>query len=72
MGDVVLLMNENFPRGQRPLARVLEVFTSDDGLVRSAGLKTSWNVTTNAKRRKGEEVKTTTVLINGKSRNCVD
>ena len=63
MGDVVLLMNENFPRGQRPLARVLEVFTSDDGLVRSAGLKTSWNVTTNAKRQKGEEVKTTTVLI---------
>lgn len=56
-------MNENFPRGQRPLARVLEVFTSDDGLVRSAGVKTSWNVTTNAKRQKGEEVKTTTVLI---------
>ena len=30
MGDVVLLMDENFPRGQWPLARVLEV-TSDDG-----------------------------------------
>ena len=39
--DVVLLLDENFPRGQRPLARVLEVFTSDNGLVCSAGVKTS-------------------------------
>lgn len=72
MGDVVLQLDENFPRGQRPLARVLEVFTSDDGLVRSARVKTSWTATKHAKRQKGEEVKTTTVLINGKSRNCVD
>lgn len=45
VGDVVLLMDENFPRGQRPLARVLEVFTSDDGLARSAAVKTSCTVT---------------------------
>ena len=63
MGDVVLLMDENFPRGQWPLARVLEAFTSDDGLVRSAAVKASCIVTTHAKRQKKREVKTTTVVL---------
>ena len=63
MGDVVLLMDENFPRGQWPLARVLEVFTSDDELVRSAAVKTSCTVTTHAKRQKKREVKTTTTVL---------
>ena len=63
VGDVVLLMDENFPRGQWPLARVLEVFTSDDGLVRPAAVKTSCTVTTHAKRQKKREVKTTTTVL---------
>lgn len=63
VGDVVLLMDKNFPRGQWPLARVLEVFTSDDGLVRSAVVKTSCTVTTHAKRQKKREVKTTTTVL---------
>ena len=63
MGDVVLPMDENFPRGQWPLARVLEVFTTEDGLVRSAAGKTSCTVTTHAKRQKKREVKTTTTVL---------
>lgn len=56
-------MDENFPKGQWPLARVLEVFTSDYGLVRSAAVKTSCTVTTYAKRQKKREVKTTTTAL---------
>ena len=63
VGDVVLLMDENFRRGQWPLAGVLEVFTSDDGLVRSAAVKTSCTVTTHAKRQTKREVKTTTTVL---------
>ena len=45
------------------VARVLEVFTSDDGLVRSAAEKTSCTVTTHAKRQKKREVKTTATVL---------
>ena len=57
MGDVVLLADKNFPRGQWPLARVIEVFPSKDGLVRSARVKTSSTVMTRAKRQRQREVK---------------
>ncbi|XP_076036050.1 uncharacterized protein LOC143022003 [Oratosquilla oratoria] len=40
VGDLVLIMNENSPRGSWPLGRVQEVRVSRDGLVRSARLKT--------------------------------
>ena len=38
VNDVVLLKDENLPRNQWPLARVAEVFPSDDGLVRRVRL----------------------------------
>ena len=46
MGDFVLLADMNFPRGQWPLARVVEVFLSKDGLERSARVKTNSTVMT--------------------------
>ena len=40
VGDMVLMIDENAPRGSWPLARVAEVHVGRDGLVRSARLKT--------------------------------
>ena len=71
VGDVVLLADENFPRGQWPLARVIEVFRSEDGLVRSARVKTSCTVMTRAKRQRQNEVKTTvTTLVRPITKLC--
>ena len=71
VGDVVLLADENFPRGQWPLARVIEVFRSEDGLVRSARVKTSCTVMTRAKRQRQREVKTTvTTLVRPITKLC--
>ena len=63
VGDIVLLMDENYRRGQWPLARVVEVFPSEDGLVRSIKVKTSSTVVTRAKRAKYGEIKTTTTYL---------
>ena len=40
VGDVVLLKEEGVVRGQWPMGRVLEVYPSEDGLVRSISVKT--------------------------------
>lgn len=48
--DLVLLADEHYPRGQWPLARVVEVFKGEDGYVRSAKVITSCIVMTRAKR----------------------
>ena len=58
-GRCSVLADENFPRGQWPLAQVIEVFCGGDGLVRSARVKTSCTVMTYAKRQRQREVKTT-------------
>ena len=71
VGDVLLLADENFPRGQWPLARVIEVFHSEDGLVRSARVKTSCTVMTCAKRQRQRELKTTvTTLVRPITKLC--
>ena len=49
--DLVLLADEHYPRGQWPLARVVEVFKGEDGYVRSAKVMTSSTVVTRAKRQ---------------------
>ena len=63
VGDLVLLMDEKFARGQWPLARIIEVFPSEDGLARSVKLKTSSTVVTRAKRSRYGEIKTTTAFL---------
>ena len=40
MGDLVLLLEENVPRNLWPLARVVEVYPSEDELVRAVKVKT--------------------------------
>ena len=63
VGDIILLMDENDRRGQWPLARVVEVFPSEDGLVRSVKVKTSSTVVTQAKRARYGEMKTTMTYL---------
>ena len=63
VGDLVLLADENYPRGEWPIARVWEVVADDDGCVRVAKVKTASTVATHAKRQRRGEVKTSTVLL---------
>ena len=41
VGDLVLIINENTPRGVWPIALVKETFSSDDDLIRSVKVKTA-------------------------------
>ena len=61
--DLVLLADEHYPRGQWPLARVVEVFKGEDGYVRSAKVITSSTVVTRAKRRREREIKVTRTVL---------
>ena len=45
VNDLVLLVDDNKPRGQWSLARIIEVMPSDDGNVRSLKLKTAQGAT---------------------------
>ena len=63
VGDVVLIANENYPRGVWPLARVVEIVTGRDSLVRSAKVKTTSTVATRSRRKQKEEVNTSTVIL---------
>ncbi|XP_048586408.1 uncharacterized protein LOC116604491 [Nematostella vectensis] len=62
-GDVVLLADENFRRGEWPLARVMEVLPSSDGRVRSAMVKTVSTVATRAKRRRRGDVQVSSTKL---------
>ena len=71
-GDVVLLADEAYPRGQWPLAVVVEAELSKDGYVRTVKVRTSSTVATRAKRKRNEECKTsTTVLTRPVTKLCV-
>ena len=41
VGDIVLLIEDDVPRNRWPMAKVVEVFPSSDGLVRKVSLKVS-------------------------------
>jgi hypothetical protein len=71
IGDVVLIADENYPRGQWPLAMVTEVMPSKDGYVRTVKVKTSSTVSTRAKhRRRGENKINTTILTRPVAKLC--
>ena len=61
--DLVLVMDENYPRGQWPVGRVVEMKVSEDGLVRAVNVKTSSTVITRAKRQRRGELKTTSTVL---------
>ena len=63
MGDVILIADENYPRGAWPLARVVEVVTGRDGLVRSATVRTTSTVATRSRRKREEETSVSTVIL---------
>ena len=63
VGDVVLLADENYPRRQWPLARIVEVIPSKDGLVRTRKVKTRSTVITRSKRQQWGDMKSTTVIL---------
>ena len=52
VGDVILIADENYPRGAWPLARFVEVVTGRDGLVRSATVRTASTVATRSRRKR--------------------
>ena len=43
--DVVLVADLDCPRSQWPLGRIVEVYPSDDGLVRKVSVKVASNIT---------------------------
>lgn len=46
VGDIVLLISPDAPRGQWPLARVIEVYPGEDGRVRVAKVQVGRNTLT--------------------------
>ena len=52
VGDVILIADEDYPRGAWPLARFVEVVTGRDGLVRSATVRTTSTVATRSRRKR--------------------
>ena len=63
VGDVVLLVDESYSRGNWPLARIVETITGRDGLVRTVRVKTSSTVATRAKKQRKEDLKGKTTVI---------
>ena len=63
VGDVILIADENYPRGAWPLAQAVEVVTGRDGLVRSATVRTTSTVATRSRRKRKEETSVSTVIL---------
>lgn len=59
----MLVADDNYSRGNWPLARVVETLESPDGLVRVAKVKTSSTVATYSKKRRRREINTTSVIL---------
>ena len=51
-----MVADDNYPRGNWPLAHVVETYTGPDGLVRVAKVKTTSTVATYSKRKRKREV----------------
>ena len=62
-GHVVLIADENYLKGAWPLARVVEVATGRDRLVRSAKVNTTSTVATHLKRKQKEEMNANIVIL---------
>ena len=72
VGDLVLLVDEIFPRGQWPLGLITEILPSRDGYVRTIKVKTSSTVATCAKGKgKGEYKDTSTILVRPVTKLCL-
>ena len=63
VGDIVLVADDNFTRGNWPLGRVVQVTKSKDGMVRVAKVKTTSTVATYSKKKRKNELITSTVIL---------
>ena len=63
VGDVILIADENYPRGAWPLVRVVKVVIGSDGLARSATVRTTSTVPTRSRRKRKEETSVSTVIL---------
>lgn len=63
VGDLVLLVDVNYSRGEWPTARVVEVMPSSDGFVRTVKVKTVSTVATNARRQRRGELKSSSTVL---------
>ena len=71
MGDLVLLADENYPRGERLIAHVVEIVVSDDGCMQVVKVKTASTVATNVKRMRCGEMKASTAILQDLLQVCV-
>lgn len=62
-GIMALLADENYPRGEWPIARALEAVVSNDGCVQVVKVKTASTVATHVKRQRRGEMKASTVKL---------
>ena len=62
-GDLVLLADKNYPRGEWPIARVVEAVVSSDGFVRAVRVRTASTVATHVKRQRRGELKASSVVL---------
>ena len=64
-GDLVLLADKNYPRGDRewPIARVVETIVGRDGFVRAVRVRTASTVATHVNRQRRGELKASSVVL---------
>ena len=62
-GDLVLLADKNYPRGEWPIARVVETVVGRDGFVRAVRIRTASTVATHVNRQRRRELKASSVVL---------
>ena len=62
-GDLVLLADKNVPRGEWPIARVVEAVVGRDGFVGAVRVRTASTVATQVKRQCRGELKASSVVL---------
>ena len=62
-GDLVLLADKNYPRGEWPIARVVEAVVSSDGFVLAVQVRTVSTVATHVKRQCRGELRASNVVV---------
>ena len=62
-GDLVLLVDKNYPCGEWPIARVVEALVSSDGFLHAVQVRTASTVATHAKREHRRDLKASSVVL---------
>lgn len=62
-GDLVLLAEKNYPRGEWPIARVVEAVVTRDGFLHAVPVRTASTVATHVKRQRCGELKACSFVL---------